>query len=257
MSERLDSTEQERRPSRRKLLALAGAAALTWQLKEGISLSPPTLEVEPMIVNQTGEGVELIPIQSLEDDGSDSFIARTAEGRLAYDPSYGRADGFFVYGEEMKYVHRGGNGTAAIDESVAKIVAKSEHEGSARKGILDIDATVVDEETYGEHGIVRRFRIRFPGTDKSITLPIVLDINEKEIKFSMPSEYEALVGYIAECREKYNCELAVSVELKRGNFSPKVVYDMLKVNKEHAVPILIHSPEKEQIDFLERELAAT
>ncbi len=242
-AETIQTERAARRLSRRKLLALAGVAAVgaaAQRLEMGIILDPPPLIVEDMLINKSAEGIQLFSMNTIEEDGSESILSLLSPiGKLLYEPS-----GEFFDGQPFNYVHRGGNGTASIDEALNKV----NKEGKEGPLILDIDANVVDGVVYGEHGIIYRTGQYLP--------PLIVDVNEKEVRLGGLDTYEELVAYIAELSRTSGRTLAASTELKRGEFDLGVLHEMFAVHQKYKVPGQMHSPLPHQFDAISYEIAS-
>lgn len=243
MTEQLPYRRLEQRISRRKLLlrsvGAAVAATSLYKLSEGVSLGTYPLEVRPVFVERFAEDVQLFS-EEISEEGEEKLITITPEGKLLFEPS----GMFFAPGREFKYVHRGGNSFKAIEEAYAK-----------GADLFDIDANDVNGMVHGEHGIIPHVQLELGKLGINLYLPAVLDINEKEVKLGMPSTYEELVAHIASLSTPER-PLAISTELKRGEFELSTLERMVAIHQAYNIPAVVHSPDPERLTLVGSELAA-
>lgn len=233
MKEQLPQREAEGRTlSRRALLAggigMTVAAALR-RIPDDIRLNAPSLEVHRVFAGR-------MPDTQLS--GEDT-ITITPWGTLLYEPS----GLFFTPGREFEYVHRGANSLEAIKRSV--------EEGA---NLLDLDANDMHGDVRGEHGIIPQVTLRIGRQSINLHFPGVIDVNEKELRLGMPSTYEELVAYVASLSTPDN-PIAMSVELKRGEFEVETLEMMLGIHKKYNVPVIMHSPDSERLMAIGNKLA--
>lgn len=233
----------DRKISRRALLVGAAgvlmAAKAKDRLSEGISLSPPSLDVRAVSVNRADEGVQLLS-EEVSEEGQEKVVTITPEGKLLFEPS----GMFFAPGREFNYIHRGGNSFEAIFESFTK-----------GADLFDIDANDVGGRVHGEHGIIPQVKLKLGRRSVALHFPVVFDVDEKEFKLGMPKTYEELIAYIASLSSPER-QLAVSTELKRGEFEPDAIDAMLAIHQQYNIPAIMHSPDSERLTSTWHELAA-
>ena len=79
-------------------------------------------------------------------------------------------------------------------------------------------------------------------------IPAVIDINEGEYRAGMPLyRYEQLVAHIAALSKECGYPLAVSTELKRGEFDAETLIAMIDIHRKYGVPVLMHSTDQERL----------
>jgi hypothetical protein len=257
----------ERTISRRELLrrarnalAVAALAATGYKLTEGISLNEPPLvlrtrSIEDMqqiskkdsnvggrralaVTPEGGlllmaEGVRQLSEQNPEAD-EERFLTITPEGKLLFEPS----GEFFSPGRVFRYVHRAND---------VEFIHKAHDMGA---NLFDIDANDVDGAVYAEHGIVPQVELRLGSLGINLHLPVVVDQNEMELKLGMPTyKYEQLVACVASLSTADH-PLAVSTELKRGNFDRATLVEMLNIHQRHNVPVIMHPTDPHQLDTI-------
>lgn len=229
---------EKRKLSRRALLAGgigAVAAAALRKIPKDISFGKPPLDVDMIPAGRMAGDID-----SSAEDGIHNVISITPGGKLLYEPS----GLFFTPGKEFKYVHRGGNSLEAIYESYSK-----------GGNLFDIDANDVHGNVRGEHGFIPQGTLRIGGLHLNLHIPVVLDVNEKEVKFGMPSGYEELIAYIASLSTPER-PLAVSTELKRGQFDPSTIEKMFAIHQAYNVPVIMYSLDNERLVAIGNQLAA-
>lgn len=246
--ERLQSLG-ERRLSRRAVLQLGAAVAVEallieggHQLKEGVSFNKPPLTLRTVSIEK-GEVYQPFLLTNDQEPDNGTHLIITSEGRLLIEP-----DGqFFVDGRDFSYIHRANN---------VEMIQNAYDIGA---NMFDIDVNLV--KTTGikksasgvliaEHGIVPQVEVSIGGRAIRITLPGVIDINEKEVKLGMPKyTYEDLVAYIESLSTPENV-LAVSAELKRGNFEPETLGEIIRIHKKYNIPAVIHSTDLEYLSMI-------
>ncbi len=192
------------RLTRREFLALFGVVAL----RRGVHTKPPSLSVDNMQMDREQ------PILEISWGKNGGLITITSDGKIIYEPE----SRFFDDQKTFKYVHRGGNSFENID--------KAYEEGA---NILDVDANHVGDVVYGEHGIILHARF-----------PLIIDVNEGELRLGGLNTYQELIEYIA-ANSTEDHPIAVKVELKRGSFSPETVLQMLSVNRKYNIPAIIYA----------------
>lgn len=232
---------EHRKISRRKLLAggIGFAALALHELPKDIALNKPPLDMHVVSVGRTIDDVQLFSEKISEND-EEKVITVTPEGTVLFEPS----GIFFAPGREFNYVHRGGNSREAILESYSK-----------GANLFDIDANDVGGTVRGEHGIIPQFKLRLGRRSINLYLPAVIDINEEEVRLGMSSTYEELIAYIASLNTPER-PLAVSTELKRGEFDLGTLEKMFTVHRAYNVPAIMHSPDPERLVLVGNELAA-
>lgn len=232
---------EEQRISRRDLLIatrnILGAVAIATvckKLSEGVAFNKPELLIE-LIANQRNEHT----VHKLN-HGADveQQLSVTGDGRLLFEPS----GQFFTDEREFTYIHRSGNSIESIYEA---------HRMGAN--LFDIDVNNVGGIIYGEHGLVPQINARLGRFSLRVALPIVIDIHEKEIILDKPKHtYESLVACAASLSTEEN-PLAISSELKRGNFDPETIEKLLRIHQVYNVPVIMHSPDTTWISKIAAE----
>lgn len=242
MAERLRYPDDTPRISRRQFIGgVMAAAAAAYMLPKGVSFNKPPLEVRPFVVGVTEGDLQLFS-EDIFENGAENIITVTRGGKVLVQPS----GVFFTPGREFSYVHRGGNSFEAIDEAYSK-----------GADIFDIDANDVGGTVYGEHGIIYQAELHLgdPGVRFGFHLPVVVDVNEEELRFGMPNTYEELIAYIASLSTDER-PLAVATELKRGEFKLGTLERMSAILQKYNVPAIIQSPDQERLALIGNELAS-
>lgn len=246
MDERLHSL-QDRELSRRELLGIGAALFAV----HGTRLDVPPVAVELVNVDgrkgksdhhlQRYQTITKVLLSTERSEDNEGPVAVTPNGRLKFETS----DQVFFYPDrEIKYVHRT-NDITAIDEA---------WEQGAE--LFDIDANRVGDTVYAEHGIIPQVNIKLGKFVIRRSLPVVLDANEKEFRLRMPDyTYEQLIAHIAHLKRRGR-PLAVSAELKRGDFDVETLIKMLDIHREYDVPVLMHSPKPNHLKKTGRAVAS-
>lgn len=235
MNEQLQTIENEKKISRRELIRRAlfstATIATARTLTEGISLNTPPVEVRPRIISKDAEKISFTSELGTDTDRQ-GIITITSDGKLFYEPSENPGEEFFIDGEEGSYAHR---------SNTIESINIAYNNGA---NLFDIDANDVTDmngTVYGEHGKIPRIKFKTAGIDVDFRLPLVLDQNEAEIKIGMPDSYEDLIRYIAKLKKEGGRPLAVSTELKRGEFKPDTIYNiMLGIHQRHGIPVMMY-----------------
>jgi hypothetical protein len=244
MSEQLRPLSDERKLSRRELirrgayaLAATALAATAHRLTEGISLSEHPLILRTVSIDRMGETIQLLTANNREID-EERVMSITSEGKLLFEPN----GEFFSQGREFSYIHRA-NSTEVIHKA---------HDMGAN--LFDIDANDVDGTLYAEHGIVPQFEWSLGSLGVGFKVPAVVDQNEMELKLGMPKyKYEQLVACVASLSTAEH-PLAVSAELKRGDFDRSTLEELLDIHQRYNVPVIVNPSEPHQLDVISNEI---
>lgn len=236
MTEHLQPNGNRKNISRRELLLLGrntilAAAGLTTinMLSDGVSLDKPPPDVRKI------DGVNRFKEIQFSSEGSpegrrQGLVTITAEHKLFFEPS----GEYFTDDREYWYTHRANS---------------IEHIYRAHKlgaNVFDIDANDVDGTVWAEHGVIPQRDMN----GRRMKLPMVFDLNEKEIKLGMPKyTYGELVAYIASISTVEN-PLAIFTEFKHGPFEPETVSRMLDDNQTHDVAVMMYPVETRLLEAM-------
>jgi hypothetical protein len=240
MSEQLRPLGDKQRLSRRELIrrgafALAATALVgtAHELREGISLSEHPLILRTVSIDRMGETMQLLTANDREVD-EERVMSITSQGKLLFEPT----GEFFSQGREFSYIHRA-NSTEVIHKA---------HDMGAN--LFDIDANDVDGTLYAEHGIVPQFEWNVGSFGVGFKVPAVVDQNEMELKLGMPKyKYEQLVACVASLSTAEH-PLAISTELKRGDFDRDTLEELLDVHQKYNVPVIVNPSEPHQLEVI-------
>lgn len=241
MTEYLPHSESDYKISRRDFLrsmtVAAGAVAVAYagrELAEGVRFNKPPVRVVDKLIGD----IEMRPERIFGKDGS---ILGFAGNALLFEPSQSSEvdpeTDFFVSDKVFRYIHRANR----LD-----IISEAFEQGA---NLFDIDANNLDGVIYAEHGLVPKVGDR--------RLPVVVDVNERGIKFGRPAyTYEELVQFIGTRSKDCGYPLGVSTELKRGVFDFDAIHQLLDIHQRHGVPVMMHGPDSENILMIGNEIAA-
>lgn len=225
--------------TRRQLLAGLGGlgcALATAELERGVMFAEPPLSIQTVLAGRVPEDTWEVS-RGVDSEYGEGVLTYTSAGHLLYEPS----GEFFFPDREFEYARRS-NSADRIESAYDK-----------GANLFDIDANDVNGTVYTEHGIVPQVKVRFGKYLLKSHFPGVLDINEEEIKFGMPSTYEQLIALIGSLSTSKN-RLAVSTELKRGDFELSTLYDMFAAHQEYNVPVIMHSPGLHRLKSIDTEI---
>ncbi len=247
MNERLQYSTDEQGLSRREFFRRArnsffGAAVLAtgYRLTEGVSLNEPPLDLRTVSFGRHIENTQL-SFGEISEKSEERVMTITPEGKLLFEPS----GEFFAPGREFSYIHRANS---------IEFIHKAHDMGA---NLFDIDANDVNGTVYAEHGIIPQLELRLGKRDINLKIPIVFDRGEEELKLGMPKyTYEELVACVASLSTPEH-PLAVSTELKRGEFELLTLNEMLNAHQRYDVPVIMHPTDPLQLEMLGKEIASS
>jgi len=203
------------------VLAVGSAVALFAEIKEVFELS-----------NELKEGIRLNP-PGLEVDNLD-YETKINNGFMGW----ARVDNKNFFTEDKPIVHRAGNTKKDIDFAFKK-----------RAKVFDIDANDVgtfDKDghevrtIYGEHGLIYQRKI----FNRKIN--IVFDPAEAEIRTRLPATFEELIKHIHSLSTQEN-PLGVFVDIKRGPFKEEALENLINILLKYNVPALIDPKARREV----------
>lgn len=220
--------------------ALAADRGLS-ELRTGIRLNAPPLYM------QTREFIDIELLSEIDGGTFSKSIDKQSGGRrLLFDPT----GEFFIPGREFGYIHRGGNGLEDIERAYQVAVNEMEA-GEVEFLLFDVDLGEVQGKYYAEHGLIPRFEIKIGRRAIGVHYGVV-DVGEKEIALNLPDTYESVVEFVGSLGYPF----AISVELKRGEYGPDEVKDVIDIHQRRGVPVVMQSPNPEQLLHVGNEVAA-
>ncbi|MCL4418346.1 MAG: hypothetical protein M1365_16960 [Actinobacteria bacterium] len=174
------------------------------ELEGGIRLYPPKLKVERL--NYT-------------EDIMNPFM-----GRPLVD-----FDNFFTENRPLDVIHRAGNTIEDINRAYP--IAN----------IFDIDVNDVFGTLYGEHGIIPHIKV--PILNLKLKIPMVIDLNEVEVRMGMPTTFEDLIKHIHSLSTP-DKPLGVFLDLKYGDFEEKTLEKLIDTLIKYRVSAIFDPKDK-------------
>jgi len=158
------------------------------------------------------------------------------------DPRNGNAyldtGDFFSKNGKYEWVHRAGNALDRIDEAV------KENQNKTARLVLDMDATDINEELYGEHGIILHKKIA------GLNFNLVIDPNEVDLETKLPPTFQELIKHIASLSTPQK-PIGVNIELKHGSFKEEALTKLIDILLEYQVPAIIQPDQQGSRERLE------